>query len=161
MLRTNWVAFCVLLLFWIVITESLKWDNLMVGTAICLLVMWFNRDISVKGTDFPRITLRRLRILLLHFMRMIGEVVKANIQVVKIVLSPTVKYYPGLVIFTPKIRYDWNKVIFANSISLTPGTFTLDIDENIFVVHLLDMKNAHSLVSWYIQHNLRLLEEEE
>lgn len=161
MLRTNWVAFIILSLFWVIITRSFAYDNLLVGAAVSLLVIYFNRDIAVTNQEFPKLNWRRFKILVLHAWRMIGEVIKANIEVVKIVLSPSKKYDPGLVVFKPKIRHQWNQVIFANSISLTPGTFVLDIEDNIFTVHLLDIKNANSLVGWYIQHDLRLLEEDQ
>ena len=121
----------------------------------------YNRDILISTSDFPRITWARLRTLLRHAGQMLVEVLKANIQVVRIVLSPRMKFDQGLVIFTPKLTYEWNEVLFGNSITLTPGTLTLDIEKDVYTVHILDMANADSLVGWSIQDNLRELEVDE
>ena len=154
------LMFSLLFGFWMIIIESLHWDGLLVGFAVCTLVVWFNNDILVKKNEFPPLTLRRIKILVMHAGFMLVEIVKANIQVVQIVLSPTLKFNQGLVIFTPKLQYEWNEVLFANSITLTPGTLTLEIDHDTYTVHVLDMSKADSLVSWKIQDNLRALEDE-
>lgn len=160
-MRTTRLAFLVLFGFWLIITESVAWDSMLIGAALAMLIVYWNRDILVKEDEFPAITPKRLVLLFRHLIQMIIEMVKANIQVVQIVLSPKMEFNQGLVIFTPKLRYSWNEVLFANSITLTPGTLTLDLEKDVYTVHLLEMSNADSLVSWNIQDNLRRLEEEE
>ncbi len=154
------MTFSMLFGFWLIVTERLHWDSILVGIIVCAFVTQFNRDLLVSGKDFPRLTFRRARILLRHALQMILEVVKANIQVVRIVLSPNLQFNQGLVIFTPQLTYEWNEVLFGNSITLTPGTLTLDIERDVYTVHILEMTNADSLVGWAIQDNLRKLEED-
>ncbi len=160
-LRRLLFLFGMLFIFWMVVTESLEWDSLLVGALVCLAVAWLNRDIMIQPADFPRLTRRRVRILLAHFAQLLVEVVKANIQVVRIVLSRHMEFDQGLVIFTPHLKYEWVEVLFANSITMTPGTVTVDLEEDVYTVHILDMVNADSLVSWNIQDRLRSLEEDE
>lgn len=160
-MRMHTINFFLLFFFWMIITESTDLDSILVGIGLCLLVVWFNRDIMVKEQEFPPLTWRRFRILCSHGIRMVIEVIKANVQVVQIVLNPTLKFNQGLVIFTPKLRYEWNEVLFANSITLTPGTLTLEVEHDVYTVHVLDMRHADALVSWNIQDNLLLLEEED
>lgn len=159
-MKMSLLMFSLLFSFWLIITESVDWDGLVVGFAVCTLVVWFNHDILVKKNEFPPLTFKRIWILIAHGGLMLIEIVKANIQVVQIVLSPTLKFDQGLVIFTPKLQYEWNEVLFANSITLTPGTLTVEVEHDVYTVHVLDMRNADSLVSWKIQENLRSLEEE-
>ncbi len=160
MVGTTRLAFVLLFGFWLLITESLALDNLLLGIAFVTLIVYWNRDILVRKGEFPPITIKRVRILVVHGLQMLLEILKANVQVVAIVLSPSLDFNQGLVIFTPKFKYEWNEVLFANSITLTPGTLTLDLEEDVYTVHLLDMRNADSLVGWKIQENLRRLEDE-
>lgn len=160
-MRGYMFTFAALLAFWLIITESTHADSVIVGVFICAFITWYNRDIIMSEKDFPPITARRIAILLHHAGQMLIEVLKANIQVVRIVLSPKLDFDQGLVIFTPQLSYQWNEVLFGNSITLTPGTLTLDIEADVYTVHILDMANADSLVGWSIQDNLRRLEEED
>lgn len=160
-MRRLLLLFGMLFIFWIIITDSLEWDSLLIGALISFGAAWLNRDIMVRHRDFPRLTRRRVRILLAHFAQLIVEVIKANIQVVRIVLSRRMEFDQGLVIFTPRLKHEWIEVLFANSITMTPGTVTVDLEEDVYTVHILDMINADSLVSWNIQDRLRSLEEDE
>src|SRR5690554_173463 len=116
--KSRGLAFLFLFGFWLVITESLVGDSVVVGLALSWLIVLYNRDIMVRSGEFPAFTVRRARILLKHTAQLLVEIVKANIQVAKIVLSPRLELDQGVVIFTPKLRYSWNKVLLANSITL-------------------------------------------
>lgn len=159
-MKSTVLPFAVLLAFWLIITENLYWDSIVTGVVVCLVVVRFNRDIMVNTSDLPALNLRRARILLAHFGQMLVEVIKANVQVVRIVLSRNMEFEQGLVIFSPKLSHEWIEVLFANSITLTPGTLTLDLEDDVYTVHILDMGNADSLVSWSIRENLERLEDE-
>lgn len=64
-----------------------------------------------------------------------GEIVKANIAVARLVLSPRMKIEPVITRVRPTQRTDVGRVTFANSITLTPGTVTVDADGGEFIVH--------------------------
>ena len=64
-----------------------------------------------------------------------GEIVKANIAVTRIVLSWRMTIEPVVVRVTPTQRTDVGRVTYANSITLTPGTVTIDADGSSFIVH--------------------------
>ncbi len=72
-----------------------------------------------------------------YFFVFIVALVKANLNVAKIVLSPQLPIKPGIVEFETKLTSDFAKMILANSITLTPGTLSVDIVENRFFVHWL------------------------
>ncbi len=67
-----------------------------------------------------------------------GEVVKANIAVAKIILSPRLNISPTMVRVRPTQSSDIGRATFANSITLTPGTVTIDADGGEFIVHAID-----------------------
>lgn len=66
---------------------------------------------------------------------LIGEIIKANHTVIKAILSPDLNIEPTLVKVKSTCKSDLAKVIFANSITLTPGTVTLRVDDDILLVH--------------------------
>ena len=66
---------------------------------------------------------------------LILEIIKANFTVVKAILSPDIDIEPTLVKVKTTCRSDLAKVIFANSITLTPGTVTLRVDDDTLLVH--------------------------
>ena len=66
---------------------------------------------------------------------LIMEILKANVTVLKAILSPTLDIHPTLVKVRSTCRSDLAKVIFANSITLTPGTVTIRVDDDSMLVH--------------------------
>ena len=65
------------------------------------------------------------------------EIVKANIAVFRIVFSPTIRVEPRLVFFRTHLRSNIARVALANSITLTPGTITVSLNDDMFCVHCL------------------------
>jgi len=72
-----------------------------------------------------------------YILWMIGEIVKANINVVRIILDPKLPISPIVVPFRARMKSDLYRVIYANSITLTPGTITTGTDGDILRVHAL------------------------
>jgi len=68
------------------------------------------------------------------------EIIKANFDVAFRVVHPSLPINPGVVIIKTNLKSDLAKTILANSITLTPGTFTLDIQEDRLLIHWIDVK---------------------
>jgi len=68
--------------------------------------------------------------------------VKANFNVARIVLTPSLPINPGIVEFDTKLTNEYAKMVLANSITLTPGTFTVDVVGSRFYIHWLDVKTT-------------------
>ena len=66
------------------------------------------------------------------------EIVKANLAVMRMVLDRGFEPQPHLVQFDVNLKKERHRVALANSITLTPGTITVNLDENHYVVHCLD-----------------------
>lgn len=67
-----------------------------------------------------------------------GEIFKANIAVVRLALAPTLNIKPVLTRVAADHGSDLARTTFANSITLTPGTVTVEVEPNGFLVHALD-----------------------
>lgn len=68
---------------------------------------------------------------------LVWQIVVASLQVAAVVLSPKMPIKPALMKFKTKLPNTSAKVILGNSITLTPGTITIDIDGDEFLVHAL------------------------
>jgi len=69
---------------------------------------------------------------------LVVEIVKANLAVTRMILKQDFVPEPQLVQFDVDLKKNRHLVALANSITLTPGTITVDLDENHFLVHALD-----------------------
>lgn len=75
------------------------------------------------------------------------EIIKSAIQVSRIVLSPSLPIQPKLVKLTAKSDQELPQVILGNSITLSPGTITIDIDESEVLVHCISAEGAADMES--------------
>jgi len=72
-----------------------------------------------------------------YFVWLFAEIVKANIAVVRAVLSPDMAVSPTLTRIPTPQKTDIGRVMFANSITLTPGTVSVDVQDDHILVHAL------------------------
>lgn len=70
------------------------------------------------------------------------ELVKANIDVLLRVLNPKLPINPGFVKVMTGLRTDFGKLVLANSITLTPGTISVDAEDDSIYVHWIDVKGS-------------------
>ncbi|MCR4806079.1 MAG: Na+/H+ antiporter subunit E [Lachnospiraceae bacterium] len=77
-----------------------------------------------------------------YFFILLTEIVKANIATARFVLNPKIEVEPRIVTFKPEIRSGFLKAVLANSITLTPGTITINIEDGEYTVHCLDLDLA-------------------
>ena len=65
------------------------------------------------------------------------EIFVANVAVAKIILDPKMPISPRMVVFHGSQETDLGKVLYANSITLTPGTITTGVEGQSFQIHAL------------------------
>jgi multicomponent Na+:H+ antiporter subunit E len=75
------------------------------------------------------------------------EIVLSNLSVAKVILSPSLPIHPRILRVEASQSTDVGRVVYANSITLTPGTITLDVREGRFLVHALTNDSAEGLLS--------------
>ena len=130
-------------LVWVFLSGLMKPLVLGLGFVSCLLCVWLaGRMHQVDGEAGP--ALRPLR-LLAYLPWLVKEIVVANLQVIRIVLSRRIVVEPVLLPLRATQRSALARVIYGNSITLTPGTLTLDVDGEDLLVHALDRSGAEGL----------------
>lgn len=82
-----------------------------------------------------------------YFFVFLQELIKANLEVVKIVLSRELKMTPGIIAYKLDVKTDAGITLLANSITLTPGTLSVDLSEDrkTLYVHALHIEDADEL----------------
>ena len=81
------------------------------------------------------------------------ELIKSNIDVALRVLNPALPINPGIVEVKTRLKTNIGKMMLANSITLTPGTLTVDIREDSMFIHWIDVSSTeieeatHAIVS--------------
>jgi multicomponent Na+:H+ antiporter subunit E len=73
------------------------------------------------------------------------EIIKSNIDVARRILSPGLPISPTVFTVRAGQKTELGRVTYANSITLVPGTVTMDVDEDVFTVHALTREAAADL----------------
>lgn len=147
------------LLVWIIFNGRATAEVLVSGIVFSAFVYLFLRKFLGYRSGADMKIARNLPGGILYVLLLIWEVVKANVQIIKLVLSPHISISPVLVSFKTDLESNLAKVVLANSITLTPGTITCDLsDDGTFWVHCLDREMADGIADTRL---VRLLRETE
>lgn len=126
--------FVALLLFWVLLNGSVASGVLIVGAIAAALIA-----ISFRGHlgwfSELRLTPRALATTVAYVFYYLKELVKSNVNVAAIVLSPDLPVKPGIVTVRTRLKSTMGRMLLANSITLTPGTLTVDIDGELLHIH--------------------------
>jgi len=143
-LRNFTITFFVLFAFWILLSARFDYFHLTLGIICSILVAYMSHDLL-----FSNIRLGDVRIRARRFFAaapwFLGQIFSANLHVAYLALSPEMPVDPQIIRFKTKLESDISWVALANSITLTPGTITVDIRGGEFFVHALDKKVAYEL----------------
>ena len=88
------------------------------------------------------------------------EIIKANWQVIYFILTSKYEVEPRLVKFKTDLKKNSSRAVLANSITLTPGTITVTLTENEYVVHCLDKELAEGMQDSIFVKQLRVMEKD-
>ncbi|MCW8861469.1 MAG: Na+/H+ antiporter subunit E [Rhodospirillales bacterium] len=89
---------------------------------------------------------------------LLWEIVKSNIGVAKVILSPSMPATPVFFKIKSSQKTDLGRTIYANSITLTPGTITVAIDGEDFLIHALTREGAKGVMSGKMDRKVSRLE---
>lgn len=126
--------FLALLLLWVLLTGSLSVDELLAGIIVAAAVSFISAPyISVlDGIRYQPMALVSVLMYLGYFFR---ELIRANFDLARRVLSPSLPISPELVEVETSLKSDLGQMLLANSITLTPGTLSVDLYDDRILVH--------------------------
>lgn len=138
--RSTTVMFATLLLFWLMLMGSLSFDVLVVGIVASLVIALLYRSGLSFFTEFrgtPAAYIAGLR----YYAYFFTELVKSNLRLTAIVLSPSLPIKPGIVKVRTRLKSRMGRLMLANSITLTPGTLTVEMDGEWLYVHWVNVES--------------------
>jgi multicomponent Na+:H+ antiporter subunit E len=146
----------VLAIIWMALQRSFGLADFIVGFAFGFVIIWLSQRALIEQaadlaasrgagafSSYPRQAMR-----LLSFTGFaLWSIVKANIEVAKIVIRPRLNIRPGIIAIPLDVRSEAGITLLANLITLTPGTVTLDIssDRRTAYVHCIDIQDADAI----------------
>ena len=103
-----------------------------------ILVNQLNFKVSAK------LPVQLLKFLFVYIPVFVWKLILANIDVARRVLTPKIPLKPGIVKVKTNLKGDFGKLVLANSITLTPGTLSLDVIDDAVYVHTVDITSKHN-----------------
>lgn len=129
---------------WLLWSGFFKPLLLALGAISCVLVLIISHRMHLFDTDVFAL---RFMARLFRFWGWLGrEVVRSSLEVTRVVLSPKLPISPTVAEFDAHCEHPVDRAILGNSITLTPGTLTLSIDGQRFVVHALTEAGARDIM---------------
>ena len=137
-----------LLLFfcaWIIFNGRITGEILILGVVISALVFAFVCKFMDYSVEREKGFYKKFIYLIGYAFVLVKEIVVANVQVVHMIWTRKEVVEPVIVKFRVNLQTELARVILANSITLTPGTITVLLEENEYTVHCLDKSLAEGM----------------
>lgn len=153
------LLFLVLFALWLLLNGRVTLELMVLGAAVSGAVWLFCYRTLGYRPRRERVLLRRLPRYALYGAVLIAEIIKANFTVMRAILSGR-PCRPAIRRVHLPLREEGSRMLLANSITLTPGTVTVAVECEDFLVLCLDAESADDLPGWKLTNLLREMEEE-
>jgi len=142
-MKSKIVLFIIAMFVWVLLSWSLSWQSLLVGFFASLIVAFLTGDLFTANPHkfaHPKRYLWLMR----YIPVLLWEAIKANVDLAYRVLHPNLPIRPGIVKVKTRLKSETGLTFLANSITLKPGTTSVDIDrENGYIyVHCINVKDT-------------------
>ena len=127
---------------WVLLSGKLDVFHLSVGFLGAALIAWVNTE--SRHLNEPPLPHARL---VLYWPWLFWGIVKSNLNITKIILDPKLPINPRLIQYSTNLENNPAVVLLGNSITLTPGTITVEVSSKELVVHALDDESTNGLES--------------
>ena len=142
--------FLLLLATWAVFSGKFDTFHLGLGALSSLIVTWLSQDLLFKNREkgLAGRLVEATRFLAYAFW-LLWQIILANVHVFKLAMTKEgeKEMSPRVMKFKTKLKTDFAKFVYANSITLTPGTITIQINGNEYLVHAISETVAKDLLT--------------
>ena len=134
-----------LFVVWLLLSGHYTPFILILGVVSSVIVVAITRRMEVVDQEGHPVHLTWRALIYMPWLML--EILKANIDVAKRILIPSIGISPTMLRVKTSQRSDLGKVIYANSITLTPGTISVDVANDEILVHALSKSGADDLLT--------------
>ena len=127
-----------LFLIWLIVNSSLAFDTVITGAVVSAII-------ALAFSGFARVysVIRWSPVVIYHYLMYLGvffiELIKANVNVMRLVFSPHINIKPGIIEIKTELKSPIGRLALANSITLTPGTLVVDIRDDSLFIHWINI----------------------
>jgi multicomponent Na+:H+ antiporter subunit E len=148
--------FVLLAAFWLLLSGRIGLQYFIFLSGSVGLVLWMNPERPFRQADPSRGMglsgrLKALVAFVRYLVWLVWNVMKANVEVAIMILHPRLPIRPALFRFRTTLKDDVAKVLVANSITLTPGTVTIDLEDDTYLVHAIHPRSVSAVESGALQ----------
>ncbi|HBC77585.1 MAG TPA: hypothetical protein DEO60_04570 [Bacteroidales bacterium] len=133
-------VFILSLIFWLLLTFRITLPNLIVGSVASIICSAVFTRFFIKNV-YKLLQPHRYYWFIIYLFVFIWECIKANIDVAYRVLHPAMPIRPGIVKVRTTLKSDLARTLLANSITMTPGTITIDIIGDYLYIHWIYVRS--------------------
>jgi len=132
----------IMFVLYLILVGTVDSLELITGGAIsCIIALFTFKFFSKRG--IYNLSPRKVFCAFIYFFYLFWQIIVANLDVARRVIDPRLPINPGIVKVKTTMKSDLGKTAVANSITLTPGTFTLDIKGDDMYIHWIDVKTTN------------------
>ena len=141
-IKSRIIVFVLALLVWLALS-GIQAQQIVAGAIVALLVSLIAGKFLIT-TEKQKHLLHRAIYAVFYLLKFIWEMIKANVHVAYLVIHPNVPIKPGIVKIKTTLSKDAAITVLTNSITLTPGTLTIDVSEESkeIYIHWIDVKET-------------------
>lgn len=137
--------YLIFFLIWVIFNGQLTLEITAFGVVISGFMYWFICKFLGYKPKADLFLAKRLFQIIYYVLVLVTEIIKANFAVIRMIMSSKYEIEPALVRFKIDLKTTPARILLANSITLTPGTITVSLVENEYVVHCLDKSLAEGI----------------
>ncbi|AXF54648.1 Na+/H+ antiporter subunit E [Salicibibacter kimchii] len=130
-------------IFWMALQNEYTSVNFVIGYLVGIVVVFFLRR-SLPQTFYMQRVWAIIKLIFLF----IKELVVANIDMIRVIVSPRLNVTPGIVALRTSLKTDWEVTVLSMCITLTPGTMTMDYSEDgrTLYIHCIHVENTQEVI---------------
>lgn len=151
--------YILLFCFWLLLNGKITAEILLIGLAITAAMGFLESRLFGYGISSEVKLLRKAPVFFAYIFVLLWEILKAGWVVSRDILFRRYVVTPTLVTFQTDLKSDFGRFLLANSITLTPGTITVEVEENRLTVHCLDKSMLDTSEDGVFQRWIRKLED--
>jgi multicomponent Na+:H+ antiporter subunit E len=136
------LLFILLIGFWFILSTKIDLTIAIIGFFASCLVIFYNFDLIFNDQEATKITLRSIRSFFVLVIVLLVNIIKSNVEVALIVLNPKLPIKPGFDQIRNPLKKELNQALYANAITLTPGTLSVEVTDEYIIVHGLNVDHV-------------------
>ena len=149
------------LLAWIIFNGNITLEILIFGVVIAAVMLAFMCKFMDYSLKKELNVYKKSIYFVAYAVVLLREIVKANLAIIPRILTIEEEMDPVIVKFRTSLKSDFTRMLLANSITLTPGTITVALEDDEYTIHCLDTSLAEGLENSDFEKALKKLDEEE